>query len=126
MIRDPGHPDANHAEVGPNQAVITVAACRKSGAKSDRHNNTPPPHRGATSSRPPGAKSDCHGHPVSIFPLLDELSAKFGERFSVSPETRKVLYLIEALWADVDIHQIADGYIEFGWVWGPLTSSDLA
>ena len=45
VISDPGHPDADHGEVGPVQAVTTVAACRKGGAKSDRHNNTPPPRR---------------------------------------------------------------------------------
>ena len=66
VISDPGHPDANHAGVGPNQAVITVAACRKGGAKSDRHNNTPPPHRWGHFSRPPGASSDCHGHPCAF------------------------------------------------------------
>ena len=29
--------------LGPNQAVTITAACRASGAKSDRHNTTPPP-----------------------------------------------------------------------------------
>jgi predicted acyl esterase len=31
--------------VGPVQAVTTVTACRKGGAKSDRHNDTPPPQQ---------------------------------------------------------------------------------
>lgn len=31
--------------MGPHQAVPTVTACRKSGATSNRHNDTPPPHR---------------------------------------------------------------------------------
>ncbi len=29
--------------MGPNQAVTTTAACRTSGAKTDRHHTTPPP-----------------------------------------------------------------------------------
>ncbi|MGO8853691.1 MAG: hypothetical protein ACLP5J_14505 [Mycobacterium sp.] len=61
-------------------------------------------------------RRESDGCPVSIFQLLDELSTNFGERFSVSPDTRKVLYLIEALWDGVDIHQVADGCIEFVWI----------
>ena len=45
MISDPDHPDADHVEVGPIQAVTTVTACHKGGAKSDRHNDTPRPSR---------------------------------------------------------------------------------
>ena len=45
MISNPDHPDADYDQVGPVQAVTTAAACRKVGPKSDRHNDTPPPHR---------------------------------------------------------------------------------
>jgi hypothetical protein len=41
VIRDPGHPDTDHGEVGPNQAVTTVTACHTGGAKSDRHKRHP-------------------------------------------------------------------------------------
>jgi hypothetical protein len=61
-------------------------------------------------------RSGTDGCPVSIWQLLDELSTNFGERFSVSPETGMVLWLIEGLYDDVHIHQVADGYIEFGWI----------
>ncbi len=53
---------------------------------------------------------------VSIWQLLDELSTNFGERFSVSPETAMVLWLIEGLYDDVHIHRVDDGFIEFGWL----------
>ena len=54
VIRDPGHRDTNHAEVGPNQAVITVAACAKVGPNQTV---TTTPRRltdGATSAAPLG------------------------------------------------------------------------
>src|SRR6476646_1830604 len=57
----PGYPDADHAEAGPVQAVPTVAACRKVGP-NQTVKTTPRHHAGgATSSRPPGANSGCHG-----------------------------------------------------------------
>jgi hypothetical protein len=37
---------------------------------------------------------------VSVFELLDELSAEFGDRFSASSDTYLILDLVEALWAD--------------------------
>jgi hypothetical protein len=53
---------------------------------------------------------------VSIFQLLDELSAKFGDRFSVSSDVYTVLNLIETLWEDPHIDQVPDtGWIEFAW-----------
>ena len=61
MTSDPGYPDADHGEAGPVQAVTTVAACRK-GGPNQTVTTTPRPHAGgATSSRPPGANSGCHG-----------------------------------------------------------------
>jgi hypothetical protein len=63
-------------------------------------------------------RTECDGCPVSIWQLLDELSDKFGDRFPVSPDTCEVLRLIETLWADPEIHQVPDGWIEFGWVGG--------
>src|SRR6476660_2680268 len=57
----PGYPDADHAEAGPVQAVPTVAACRTVGP-NQTVKTTPRHHAGgATSSRPPGANSGCHG-----------------------------------------------------------------
>src|ERR1700758_4600006 len=63
LTNDPEHPDADDGEVGPVQAVITVTACRKVGPNQTV--TTTPRLRtgGATSSRPPGANSDCHGQP---------------------------------------------------------------
>jgi len=53
---------------------------------------------------------------VSIYRLLHELSDKFGDRFPVSPDTYKVLDLIETLWADSHVDQVPDtGSIEFAW-----------
>ena len=53
---------------------------------------------------------------VSIYRLLHELSDKFGGRFPVSPDTYKVLDLIETLWADQHIDQVpGTGSIEFAW-----------
>ena len=53
---------------------------------------------------------------VHICQLLDELSSMFGDRFRVSPETYKVLNLIEMLWEDPHIDQVPDtGAIEFAW-----------
>jgi hypothetical protein len=60
-------------------------------------------------------RSEGDGCVVSIWELLDELSDKFGDRFGVSPDTDDVLRLIETLWADPEIHQVPDGWIEFGW-----------
>jgi hypothetical protein len=63
---------ADHGQVGPVQAVTTVTACRKGGNKSDRHNDTPRPLQGATSSRPPGgANSGCHGEEASVHNASD-------------------------------------------------------
>jgi hypothetical protein len=50
---------------------------------------------------------------VSIWQLLDELSDLFGNRFVVSPDTYKVLDLIETLWDDPHIDQVPGGGIEF-------------
>src|SRR6476620_12588249 len=62
----PGYPDADHAEAGPVQAVPTVAACRKVGP-NQTVKTTPRHHAGgATSSRPPGANSGCHGQTVTL------------------------------------------------------------
>jgi Resolvase, N terminal domain len=41
----PDLPDADHGQVGPVQAVTTVTACRKPGAKSGRHHDTRRPRR---------------------------------------------------------------------------------
>jgi hypothetical protein len=52
----------------------------------------------------------------SIYQLLDELSGMFGNRFVVSPDTYKVLDLIETLWADPHVDQVPNtGSIEFAW-----------
>ena len=51
---------------------------------------------------------------VSIWWLLDEMIGKFG-RFPVSPDTYKVLDLIETLWADPHVDQVPLGSIEFAW-----------
>jgi hypothetical protein len=62
VISDPGRPDADHGEMGPVQAVTTIAACREDGAKSDRHNDTPPRRRWSQFKPPSwGANSGCHG-----------------------------------------------------------------
>jgi hypothetical protein len=54
---------------------------------------------------------------VSIDQLLDGLGKKFGERFPItSPDVTTVLWLIQSLWQDPHIHQVPDGYIEFGWM----------
>src|SRR5271157_4936539 len=53
MTGNPDYPDTDHAGVGPNQAVATITACRTGGAKSDRHNNTPSPHRWGQIKPPP-------------------------------------------------------------------------
>src|SRR6476619_1688142 len=64
----PGYPDADHAEAGPVQAVPTVAACRKVGP-NQTVKTTPRHHAGgATSSRPPGANSGCHGQSAPSWP----------------------------------------------------------
>ena len=53
---------------------------------------------------------------VSIWWLLDEMTDKFGDRFPVSPDTYKVLDLIETLWADSHVDQVPDTRsIEFAW-----------
>ena len=53
---------------------------------------------------------------VSIWWLLDEMTDKFGDRFPVSPDTYKVLDLIETLWADSHVDQVpATETIEFAW-----------
>jgi hypothetical protein len=52
---------------------------------------------------------------VSIYRLLHELSDMFGDRFAVSPNTHKVLDLIETLWADPHVNQVPHGSIEFAW-----------
>ncbi len=53
---------------------------------------------------------------VSIFDLLDALSDKFGDRFSVSPDVYTVLNLIETLWADPHVDPVPDTeWIEFTW-----------
>ena len=53
---------------------------------------------------------------VSIWWLLDEMTDKFGDRFPVSPDTYKVLDLIETLWADQHVDQVpGTGSIEFAW-----------
>jgi hypothetical protein len=53
---------------------------------------------------------------VSIWWLLDEMSDKFGDRFPVSPDTYKVLDLIETLWADQHVDQVPDTETnEFAW-----------
>lgn len=62
MTSDPGHPDADDGAVGPVQAVITAAACRKVGPNETVTTTLRRLSGGATSSRPPGANSDCHGH----------------------------------------------------------------
>ena len=52
----------------------------------------------------------------SIFQLLEELTDKHGDCFSVSPETYEVLQLIETLWEDPHIDQVPNtGSIEFAW-----------
>jgi hypothetical protein len=54
-------------------AVITVTACRKVGL-NETVTTTPRRHTcGATSSRPGGAKSDCHGQAVNALRDLCEL-----------------------------------------------------
>ena len=61
MTSNPDSPDTDHAKVGPVQAVTTVAACRVVGP-NQTVTTTPRRHTGgATSSRPPGANSGCHG-----------------------------------------------------------------
>ena len=53
---------------------------------------------------------------VSIYRLLHELSDKFGDRFPVSPDTYKVLDLIETLWADSHVDQVPGTEAnEFAW-----------
>jgi hypothetical protein len=53
---------------------------------------------------------------VSISELLDELSGKFGDRLPTSPDTYRVLDLIETLWADPHIDRVPDtAWIEFAW-----------
>jgi hypothetical protein len=53
---------------------------------------------------------------VSICQLLDELSDMFGDGFAVSPDTYKVLDLIETLWADPHVDQVPyTESIEFAW-----------
>lgn len=53
VTSDPGYPDAHHGQAGPVQAVTTVTACRKTGAKSGRHDDTPPPRRWSRFKPPP-------------------------------------------------------------------------
>ena len=36
-----GHPDTDHRQVGPVQTATATAACRKGGASSNRHTDTP-------------------------------------------------------------------------------------
>ncbi|MGZ4524858.1 MAG: hypothetical protein ACXVX7_00075 [Mycobacterium sp.] len=56
------------------------------------------------------------GAVVSICELLDELRNEFGDRFSVSPDTYRVLDLIETVWADPHVDQAPNtGHIEFAW-----------
>jgi hypothetical protein len=53
---------------------------------------------------------------VSIWWLLDEMTDKFGDRFTVSPDTYKVLDLIETLWGDSHVDQVpGTETIEFVW-----------
>ncbi len=55
---------------------------------------------------------------TSIWELLDELSDKLGDRFQVSPDTYKLLDLVETLWADPHVDQVPNtGAIEFAWNW---------
>src|SRR6478609_3797048 len=69
----PGYPDADHAEAGPVQAVTTVAACRKVGP-NQTVKTTPRHHAGgATSSRPPGANSGCHGQIAPFSELVAQV-----------------------------------------------------
>jgi hypothetical protein len=55
------------------------------------------------------------GGVVSICQLLDEMCDMLGDRFPVSPNTYKVLDLIETLWADPHVNQVPHGSIEFAW-----------
>jgi hypothetical protein len=52
---------------------------------------------------------------VSIWWLLDEMTGKFGDRFPVSPDTYKVLDLIETLWADPYVDQVPMDGSSFAW-----------
>jgi hypothetical protein len=53
---------------------------------------------------------------IGIYRLLDELLIELGDCFTVSPETYKILHMVEALWADPVVDQVPNtGEIEFAW-----------
>jgi hypothetical protein len=53
---------------------------------------------------------DGHGDVVFCDALLEELGARFGDRFRVSPDMHKLLHLIEELWDDPCIRRPDDDW----------------
>lgn len=52
---------------------------------------------------------------VSISEVLDELSEKFDNRFLVTDDMRRLLWVIEELWMDPHIDRPNSDWIEFAW-----------
>ena len=79
--------------VGPDQAVTTSPACRQGGAKSDRHNNTPPPHRWGH-FRPPSWGQFRLSRPRTPTTVLEPLpahSARLGDAKRLPIDHRTLL-----------------------------------
>jgi len=53
---------------------------------------------------------------IGIAEVLEHLDEVFGETAGLTSDVGRVLALCVDLWADPNIHQVADGWIEFWWI----------